>query len=155
MRLLAPLVISALLQGPGLRENFMEEWRQKAMEKVENHLKEHKDCDLKDSPEVISRMQFFISLKLPSSIRMTVFPSVEDKYPAVFVNSSLEWDEKKAVLGIIHESTHLIRRNGTWLCGPDVYRGIRPFKIPCCRLFGQLQFRSSEIDEVLKTHLEL
>jgi hypothetical protein len=149
------LVVFLVLSQVPIERSFDKIYRHKALEILQDHLKDHSDCDLKDLPDTISRMQFFSSLKMPFSMKAATFPDEKSIHPVVFVNSDIEWNIDDAILMIIHEATHNTRRNNEWLCGSDKYKGLKVNRIPVCRLFGNSQYSSEDIDKAIRKHLGL
>jgi hypothetical protein len=147
-------------QEKTLLDSFRGEWKATAVEILENHFESHSDCDLVGATEIIKHMQFFGSMKLHPKTKAKVFPEEGEVFPAVFINVSYryKWTPSEAVRTEIHEATHFIRRNNKWLCGPDGetdsnYNYLRA--VPPCRLFGEIQYNSSQIDEALEKHLRI
>lgn len=134
----------------GLERNFRNDWRDSAIQVVEAHLKTHPDCELNGAVETLKDMQIFFSAKFHPKTLACSFPKVGG-VPTVAINAEYEWTEAEAIITLIHESLHLTRRNGQWVCGPDNARK----SSPACRMFGRSQFTSEEITHDLQEHLSM
>ena len=156
LSLIAILALTVFAQTNPLHERFRNEYRASAIATIEAHLKRHKKCELADVVPTLAKMGLFFPDGMPKSRLAQAFPSV-DGIPNIFINDALEWDEHQAVLTLIHESLHVTRRKGKWLCGPDAEtpnnrRYLRDN--PPCRLFGKVQYNTDDITRDIEQHLE-
>ena len=154
--ILAALASAGMLVVP-VSQRFRGDYRATAIEVVQNHLEQHPDCDLKDTVQTLTDMQMFFSMKIPG-YKAGAFPRVGALYPTVFINPDLKWTETEAIVTLIHESTHLTRRDGRWLCGDDNWTPATQETLkanPPCRLFGKVQYRSEDITRDIQEHLGL
>ena len=159
LALSAILTLTAYAQTANpLHEAFRKDYRASAIALVAAHLERHRKCDLADVLPTLERMQLFFPPEMPSNRHAQAFPSVGHTQPNVFINADVEWNERRAVLTLIHESTHVTRRKGRWLCGPDREtpnnrRYLRDN--PPCRLFGKTQYNTDDISRDLEEHLQV
>lgn len=147
----ALLALSVPAQINPLHGRFRKEYRVSAIATVQAHLKRHKGCELADVVPTLENMQIFFPPGMPVNHQAQAFPTVGATYPLVFVNDGLKWDERAAVVLLIHEAAHLTRRKGKWLCAADRQGAGRAAP---CRLFGETQQDSDDITRDIEAHLE-
>jgi hypothetical protein len=146
------MILTTLSQGPALPSKFNTEWRQEAINLVEEHLKHHPKCELRDIIPTLRDMRIYSDPSMPAKFRAVALQT--DSGFMIFINPNMEWDMSLAILTFIHEALHATKRNGRWICGPDREDRILTVN-PSCRLFGSYQFKSSDIDRDLRDHLKL
>lgn len=116
--------------------------REYTKEIINNHLLTHPDCDIKLIAPAVDQFVFLFGWNFPD-ITAWCFP---DQYNRkIFFNVVTKWDKKKAARDTIHEAFHLVK-----ICQPDSVRS----STPVCRLFGELQYDSAQINNVIMRHLK-
>lgn len=134
---------------PEIVKIFRTEWKVEALADLDEHLAKHKKCELAPTRDVIEKMGLYAR---PMDSDLKGYPIMEDWIPGtpsvVFFNIDYKWNKKEGKTFVVHEATHLIK-----LCGPDRYKGMRPNPRVACRMLGNVQFYSVDIDRDIRKHL--
>ena len=118
-----------------------------AIELINIHTSNHKDCDLK-LINLKDKVLLEIDFK-DERIEACVF--TEDT-KRIFFGRHIKWTKEKMITRMIHESFHITKQNDKFICGEDSSK--RMIKGAVCRLFGDLQYSSDEINQAIEKHLE-
>lgn len=137
---------------------FNGEWRAATIEVLETHLEYCEHCDFHGGALDIARnMQIFLSPF--DGICATAYPTDDDLRPNVFVNlngcgklkKGVGWTVEYAVETLLHEITHVFKKDGNYLCGPDA-PGSPLFRGAPCHMFGATQYSSYDITLDIRDH---
>lgn len=130
---------------------FGNQYRQKAIEILNQHRLKEPNCILNRLIPVIETTQYHMRSDMGLAIYAAAFPDKTSPYPTVFIDPNHHWSEREAVRTIIHEALH-----NAWICGPDrqIKMNIQKALPPACYLFGEIQYVSADINEALNYHLK-
>lgn len=121
--------------------------RKDAIKVIDTHLHNHPMCDLK-LINIEDKVLLEIDFK-DERIEACVF--TEDTR-RIFFGRHIKWDTKKMITRMIHESFHITKQDDKFICGEDSSK--RMIKGVVCRLFGDVQYSSDDINQAIEKHLE-
>src|SRR5687767_3575391 len=110
-----------------------------AIQMINVHLSSHPDCDLK-----LINLEDKVLLEIDfkdERIEACVF--TEDTR-RIFFGRHIKWTTKNMITRMIHESFHITKQDDKFICGEDSSK--RMVKGVVCRLFGDVQYSSDEIN---------
>jgi|SRR4030095_3184143 len=124
-------------------------YRQETLDVIQTHLIRHPDCELGLLIERVKNVSILFMTVDDTHLKAFCFPP--ENVVNVFFNSKVEWNNRRAVINLIHELTHITKKpNGMFVCDPDAKPKLG---IAVCRLFGDTQYQSKEITEAINVHL--
>lgn len=121
--------------------------RVEAIDLINLHLSTHPNCDL-SLINLKDKVLLEIDFKDPN-VEATVFTQDTKR---IFFGRQIKWTTKKMIITMIHESFHITKQDDKFICGEDYSK--RMVKGVVCRLLGEVQYTSDDINQVIEKHLE-
>jgi hypothetical protein len=116
----------------------LEQYREDTLNKLDNHLVKHKDCELNNLYEIVERIEI-VWFKGDNHTSAYFY---EGK---IYINKNFWRTRKDAVITILHEVIHAYG-----ICGEDVIKS----DYPICHLFGKPVYYSTDITKHIEDHLK-
>jgi hypothetical protein len=153
------LILPALLAGSAAAQDHrqtaedFERYRGRTLEILKSDLERNPKCELRRAVATVEQLLIFVQ-DGDKRIRAWAFPKfteyTETQRPLMFVNGQAKWNERRAVVAILHEAfAHLTAVDGRFICGKDRVRSSKPI----CSILGRNVFHSVDIDDAIKNHL--